>query len=189
MAALIGKPGAGANSAAGRLLEENSHVVSVAEESLPEAVHVEHNTNFFEQSPLWPAFQRISGYDAEAFVVSGQPGESEVQAALETYKILLHSVQYDREHRTVLAFGNKELLGGWKAEYNEAETGDQPFSKREQEQVVFSAHGRTMVSALVAHAKLQDIVDLLQGILNSAFDEDFALMAVDVMFPGLSRNI
>ena len=145
---------AGADSVAGRLLQENSRVVSVAVPSLPEQVQVEHNTALFAESPLWPVFQRIRGYDAETLVVSGQPEGSEVQAALETYKILLQSVQHDAEHRTVLVIGNKELLGGWKASYDEAETGDQPFSKWEQEQVVFSAHGRNVVSAIIAHAKL-----------------------------------
>ena len=177
------------DSQAVSLLFQHSGVVSVAEESAAELVHVQHNLKLFE-SELCGQLKSCNGYDDSTLLVSSPAREEgEVQAALETYKLLLQAVRYDAGHDTILQVGNKDVLGGWKVQYNDAETGDQPFSEWEQRQVVFSATGKHVLQSLIAHAKLQQIVSTLQGIVHEKFGGDYTLQAADVMFPGLSRNI
>ena len=185
-------------SKAQQLLEENSQVVSVPteSESLPDQPHVEHNQSFILKSGLWRVFATCDGYDGDCLCILCSPTKrTEVEAALWSYKILLESVVTDANHNTVLRItqttGYKDILGGWKVFYNDAETGDQEFNEADQQKVVFSCPNVSTTRALVAHAELESIVDRIERLLaESPFKKGaFQLKACDVMFPGLSRNI
>ena len=195
---LTGDSAAARVSKAQQLLEENSQVVSVPteSESLPDQPHVEHNQSFILRSGLWRVFATCDGYDGGSLCILCSPTKrAEVEAALRSYRILLESVVTDANHNTVLRItqttGYKDILGGWKVFYNDAETGDQEFNEADQQKVVFSCPNVSTTRALVAHAELESIVDRIERLLaESPFKKGaFQLKACDVMFPGLSRNI